>query len=150
MNPGPIANCLLITCTPEVSESHKKQFGSRLLHVKCREGKLGSRDLRSQLGKLVPFLLSQFTAKELQVEMIVQCSSGNDIAVGVALIILCLFADDAGELNAEVGTELMWLTGRQLSTSAARLVDKSFIRKRLAWITSSRPQANLLERHSIL
>lgn len=75
--------------------------GSTAKHValKCRSGKLGSRDLREKL----PFAVeaaSQQLAKDSESQILITCSTGKDLSVGVALAILCRLYDDQGEIDA--------------------------------------------------
>lgn len=63
-------------------------------------------------------------------KVLVVCSSGNEVAPAVALVVLCLYYDDEGRF-------------RRLSTAEERAgVDKAYIRRRLAWISASRAEAN--------
>ena len=59
----------------------------------CRVGKLGSRELRSQLPQVSHFL-QQF---DLRPRTLVACDTGDDLAIGVALALLCLFYDKEGK-----------------------------------------------------
>lgn len=63
------------------------------IHLECRVGKLGSRDLRKQIGKIMPFLSRPGAFERL----IICCPTGKDLSVGVALAVLCLFTDDSGK-----------------------------------------------------
>ncbi|KIW09399.1 uncharacterized protein PV09_00293 [Verruconis gallopava] len=93
------------------------------LHLECRERKLGSRDLRTQLPQLRPFV------EGLQsVEHVVVCdATGRDLAVGVALALLCLYADDSGLFS---------------KMRSPQIIDKGFIKQRLSWIMTSYPGAS--------
>ena len=98
----------------------------KVLSLHCRAGKLGSKDLRDKLS-----VAKGSAAKRLQRKqdscILITCSTGRDLSVGVALALLCLFFDDSGNLT--------------LSPSLAS-IDKAFVKTRLAWITSCKPDAN--------
>jgi tRNA A64-2'-O-ribosylphosphate transferase len=92
------------------------------LHLKCRDGKLGSRDLRNELSLLPNFMESLTTSP---VKLLI-CGA-KDHAVGVALSVLCLYASDNGLISN--------------SPSGVRIT-KSFIRQRLTWLTTANPNFN--------
>jgi tRNA A64-2'-O-ribosylphosphate transferase len=62
-------------------------------------------------------------------KVLVVCSSGNEVAPAVALVVLCLYYDDEGRF-------------RRLSAEERAGVDKAYIKRRLAWISASRAEAN--------
>lgn len=77
--------------TPETKE---EDCITRTLYLDCGSGKLGSRALRTELQHLQPFMQKVLPGREAPT-MLVSCSTGRDISVGVALAVLCLyFADD--------------------------------------------------------
>ena len=92
----------------------------------CRQGKLGSRDLRATLEPLEHFVSLRLKCG-LEQSILVTCGTGKDLAVGVALTLLCRLYDDAGHVVLD---------------RPDRQVDKTFVRQRLAWITSSIPEAS--------
>lgn len=63
----------------------------RTLYLQCGEGKLGSRALRILLQRIIPFLSSLPTSSP---RILCACPTGKDLAIGVALAVLCLFYDD--------------------------------------------------------
>jgi tRNA A64-2'-O-ribosylphosphate transferase len=68
------------------------------LHLECRERKLGSRDLRTQLSQLRPFI-----ERLHSIESILVCdSTGQDLAVGISLALLCLYTGEAGKSGDDV------------------------------------------------
>jgi tRNA A64-2'-O-ribosylphosphate transferase len=117
----------VISCTPEpMSHAALKEAGvTRYMHLKCQTGKLGSRDLRGQLPQLRVW---RSEASEPG-KVLVCCPTGKDLAVGTALAFLCLFVDDAGVVDMRKARE-------------PRNVDKTFIKQRLSWITTSNPALN--------
>ena len=60
------------------------------------------------------------------------CVAGGDGGIGVALVLLQLFFDDAGGLRIGSGTP----------TNGNPAIGKSSVRTRLEWIIASRPQVN--------
>lgn len=109
----------------------------KYLLLKCQDGKRGSRDLRSQLPHLVTFFS---TLPSPPGRILVCCKTGKDLSVGVSLTILCLFANQTGAIS---------------STLDARDIDKTFIKKRLAWLTTASANLNpsrktLLSVHAFL
>lgn len=76
-------------------ESLAKGLKGRYLHLKCGTGKLGSRDLRNEISKIEEFVLRR--VPEGARKLAVCCQTGKDLSVGVALAVLCLYADEEGE-----------------------------------------------------
>ena len=70
-----------------------RKNGTRILHFLCSDGKLGSRALRSHLSLLLLFVRS-FTMGGKSPKILLACSTGKDLSVGVALAVLCLCFDD--------------------------------------------------------
>ena len=70
-----------------------RKNGTRILHFLCSDGKVGSRALRSHLSLLLPFIRS-FTMGGKSPKILLVCSTGKNLSVGVALAVLCLFFDD--------------------------------------------------------
>lgn len=82
----------LITCSQKTQITRLPAFNGKHLHLECRERKLGSRDLRKELSKLVHFMSHLRPPKRL----LVACTTGKDLGVGVILAILCLYTDEQG------------------------------------------------------
>ena len=130
-----------------------RENGTRTLHFLCSDGKLGSRALRSQLPLLLPFVRS-LTVGEKPPKILMACSTGKDLSVGVALAVLCLFFDDdcmlipfTSEYHLTISPGCLvhsltkaWADVFRAETSKA--IDKSIIRRRLAYITMAKPDAN--------
>ncbi|KAI4086988.1 MAG: hypothetical protein LQ344_007116 [Seirophora lacunosa] len=104
---------------------------TQILHLRCPSGKRGSRALRTQWHHVIHFLDALLhdssSSARPPPRILCTCPSGADLSVGVALVILCRFADGEGVL---------------LSTGRECVVDKTLVRQRLAWITTARPEAN--------
>jgi len=87
----------IIICTDDkfpardIPEEPRKE--PRTLHLKCTNGKLGSRAIRTQLHLVVPFVNAVACRKEPPSILFI-CSTGKDLSVAVALAVLCLFYDD--------------------------------------------------------
>lgn len=116
----------IILCEKSLDRAIDSQRTAKWLHLHCREGKLGSRDLRKELTKVTEFLVSRMPSERV----LVGCHDGKDISVGVALAVLCQFADDNGKPLESIH-------------ESARM-DKDFIRRRLSWIMTSLPSARPL------
>lgn len=82
---------LVIDCN-----STQQQDNKRVLGLGCREGKLGSKMLRDSLPN-VETAVQQQLQKSLDSRILVKCSTGRDLSVGVMLTILCRFYSNAGE-----------------------------------------------------
>jgi tRNA A64-2'-O-ribosylphosphate transferase len=123
---------IVISCDPAPipAEVLKTAGVKHYLPLKCNATpKLGSRDLRTELPRLVPFLssLPLFTYPP---KILVCCPSGKDLSVGTALAILCLYSSDAG------ATYLF------TNPKPHGEIDKNYIKHRLSWITTSNPALN--------
>ena len=124
--------------------------GPKTLYLVCPSGKLGSRALRQQLH-LLPSFLKPFISSQDRCNILFTCPSGNDLAVGAALVALCLFflADgQSTQTHFQVrlfGPIIKLETGsikHEKDQNGPELIDKTFIRQRLTWITTSKPDAN--------
>ncbi|KAL8839468.1 MAG: hypothetical protein Q9176_004464 [Flavoplaca citrina] len=140
--------------TPSVDSQFKDQNDStkrkpRLLHLPVPQGKLGSRALRTQLHLLAPFLQpvlrtnpNDTPAEPLKI--LFTCPSGTDLAVGAALVALCLFFDDDGNRRdfSEYANKhgARQTHGENLEGNGITM-DKVFIKRRLAWISTAKPDA---------
>lgn len=111
---------LTISCNAVTDDST-----SKWLCLGCKEGKLGSRTLREKLP-LVKATVEQVLNKSTSAKILVTCKDGRDLSVGVALTLLCCFFDEQGKVNFPIDV----------------IIDKQFIRQRLVWITSSKPDIN--------
>jgi tRNA A64-2'-O-ribosylphosphate transferase len=116
----------IILCEKALDRVINPERAANCLHLHCREGKLGSRDLRKELMKVTEFLASMVPSERV----LVSCHDGKDISVGVALAVLCQFADDNGKLLESIH-QSSWM-------------DKDFIRRRLSWIMTSLPSSKPL------
>lgn len=100
----------VIICAPSVNEDLRETLGTRLLHLKTAAGKLGSRDLRTELPKLTEFM----RARSPRSSIFVACATGKDISAGVALALLCLYVDEKGiymrTTHVSATSSRKWLT----------------------------------------
>ena len=136
---------------PKPEDARKN--GTRILHLFCGNGKLGSRALRWQLPLLLPFVRS-LTIGDKQPKILMACSTGKDLSIGVALAVLCVFFDDdcmlilyTSEYPSAISAGCLlplltkaWADNFKVETSKA--IDKSIIRRRLTYITTAKPDAN--------
>ncbi|KJY02118.1 tRNA a64-2'-o-ribosylphosphate transferase like protein [Zymoseptoria brevis] len=119
---------LVVSCFPK-SESciDSEQDGtdtSQRLQLTCADGKVGSRQLRHELPKL-EMIISSITSTS---RVLVTCQTGKDLAVGVALALLCRLFDGDGIVMSKM--------------EASRDLNKSLIKQRLSWIMVSMPDAS--------
>ena len=108
-------------------DMEERDRNQRVLYLPCDKGKLGSRALRKQLPHLESFM-SSILSNNTDPTILFTCSTGLDLAVGAALAVLCLHVDEEGRL-------------RRVPVDSA-VIDKIYIRRRLSWITTSKPEAN--------
>lgn len=119
---------IVIACSPEPSELFAELFKHRYVHLACTTGKVGSRQLRHQLRKLTESN-SPLRGIDMNAKILIADETGKDLAVGVALAVVCLLATDDGQLEAfdKRGIEPIFT--------------KAVIKQRLSWISVSMPQA---------
>lgn len=114
----------IVSCSEKPDEILRQSMGSRYIHLSCTTGKIGSRQLRSSLHNLEPLMPQLSTSSRV----LVTCHTGRDLAVGVALAILCrCCAEDGTIRSADLG----------LSVD----LNKATIKHRLSWIMVSMPDA---------
>ena len=116
-------NHFLISCGMKLPKTLSK---THHLHLQCREGKLGSRDLRTKLSDILTFFPPNVAVNRLYIV----CSDGKDLSIGIGLAVLCLFFNDEGIFTP-------WNGGQNV-----QYITKAFIRQRLTWITTSILQAS--------
>ena len=97
---------------------------SRVLRVRLPAGKRGQHVF---LHDVLPGTTS-FASTHLSLGRAICVASGGDAGVGVALVLLQLFFDDAGKPRSALGGDVA--------------VSKNSVRTRLEWIIASRPQTN--------
>ncbi|KAF2715179.1 hypothetical protein K504DRAFT_421695 [Pleomassaria siparia CBS 279.74] len=115
----------IISCAPSpLTTTNPAYLNKNYLHLPCGTGKLGSRDLRTQLSRLPAF----FTALPEDIgNILVCCPTGKDLSVGVALAILCSYTDENGGIS---------------NANSGRKIDKRFIKQRMTWIATTSPVLN--------
>jgi tRNA A64-2'-O-ribosylphosphate transferase len=84
---------VLVTCGEAAQLPANLGTKSRHIHLECRKGKVGSRELRKQLNKILPLFVNQDSPKKV----FICCPTGKDLSIGVVLAVLCLFTDDSGK-----------------------------------------------------
>jgi tRNA A64-2'-O-ribosylphosphate transferase len=131
-----LSNVCAVILHPRITEETTWLTSPTRLDVGLGPHKLGSRNLRTALPFIVNFLRKVLALRKtesgqedkMDKHIIIACDSGKDLSIGVALAILCIFFDDKGHLLED-------------SIQGAH-VDKSFIRSRLGWISTSMPDAS--------
>jgi tRNA A64-2'-O-ribosylphosphate transferase len=129
----------IITCGGTPSDSLASDLKSRYLHLHCRKGKLGSRDLRQELPNVRQYCRSSPGVEKL----LIACHDGKDLSAGVALAILCLYVDTNGQppLHRESVAMILPDTGSLSTANSTNSITKTFIKQRLSWIMTSYPDA---------
>ncbi|TVY84622.1 Uncharacterized protein LSUE1_G001513 [Lachnellula suecica] len=122
---------LTIVLRSTITEEAAWETSTTRLDVGLGPHKLGSRNLRAALPFLVGFV-EKNTPRLLDStnsgrRIIIACETAKDLAIGLALTLLCLFFDGNGTF---------------VGSASRRNIDKSFIRSRLGWISTSMPDAN--------
>ena len=108
------------------------------LYLRCATGKLGSRDLRTQLFELPGFLENIGE----RIPIAVLCAVVGDLAIGVALAILSLYGNSSGTSALVLILKHTDRSGEILAKPTPIKIDKALIRRRLACIAASMPNAN--------
>lgn len=118
---------IVISCTSTpapVQPADSKDVRTSAINLVCSSGKVGSRQLRHELTRI--FQPNTILSKYANPRVLITCETGKDLSVGIALAVICLFCNDAGEIQ---------------STPRTESIDKDFIKKRLSWIMVSMPDA---------
>ena len=118
---------IIISCSEDRNETIATKLKARFVHLRCTTGKVGSRQLRSELLKL------DFISKDrlTHSKVLVTCHSGKDLAVGVALAVICLCYSGDGTLKL----------AKSHSDRSIGVLNKAIIKHRLSWIMVSMPDA---------
>lgn len=120
---------VVIRCDSHITDALATPSKERYIHLVCSTGKVGSRQLRTELTKLER--LSELLRPESKI--LVACQTGKDISVGVTLAVICRFCDDSGKLLAQQN---------QTSIGDQQALTKAVIKRRLSWIMISMPDAS--------
>ena len=117
---------VVVSCSATASTVLAAALKHRYLHLACGTGKNGSRQLRAQLPtlKALPSMVSPDS------RILIACETGKDLAVGVALAILCSLVDSNG------------MTRLPDAHTVAEPINKTLIKHRLSWIMVSMPDAS--------
>ena len=115
----------IVSCSERPIESLVQSMKSRCVRLSCTTGKVGSRQLRAELHKLQSLLRDLSPSSKI----LVTCISGRDVAVGVALALICLCCSEDGALRSSD------------SQIPAPGLNKATIKHRLSWIMVSMPDA---------
>ena len=121
----------VVSLLPNVTDESTWHRSATRMDIGLGAHKIGSRNLRLALPAIATFVQKNLaTAREKQHEyrIILACESGKDLSIGAALTLICLFfAEDGTILNGGVDKQN---------------IGKTFIRRRLGWISTSIPEAN--------
>ena len=132
--PGAMAASCFIILLPTITKRDSWLVSSSKLEVGLGPQKIGSRNLREALESITAFAGYHLHREERdgslehRKSMVIACESGKDLSVGAALALLCFFFDEEGNLRKGDLQEPK--------------IDKDIVRRRLAWISTSMPDAN--------
>ena len=133
---------LTINCHKHVPDM---EYDAKKLDLKCASGKLGSRDLRHKLH-LVKSRAASTLEQNPASRILVTCETGKDLSIGVALLLLALFYSGDGKcIYKSQSSDIAAMNGMKSNGGCLQQmqsIDKSFLRQRLAWISSSKPDAS--------
>ena len=133
-----IPRIVISSMGPQMTDTMRKD-NAGLLHLKCATGKSGSRALRSQLTRVADFM--QKLPENSSV--VVQCPTGTDLCVGVAVSILCMSLTDVLDEHLTASTsQPRSLANISMTSKWNEGIDKSTIKRMLAGIVSAFPAAN--------
>jgi tRNA A64-2'-O-ribosylphosphate transferase len=127
---------VIVHFTDSTTKPDTWEVSPRELAPGLGSGKLASKNLRAALPTIITFLLPAIArvwdADGEKAPIYLSDPDGKDVAVGVALVLLCLLYNDSG----------IMLPPSEWRKKGDRSIDKTFIRERLAWIMTSLPDAN--------
>ena len=85
----------IILCNDQIltKTSEDIEPPGHMLRLRCGAGKLGSRALRAKMPLVRAFVSSLIDRKDFP-KILIACSTGKDLSVGIALALLCLYYDD--------------------------------------------------------
>lgn len=126
-------DAFIINLLPKITDQSTWQTSATRIDVGLGPHKLGSRNLRTSLPFIVEFVDQMLARKSSEedgpeLKILVACESGKELSIATALALSCLFFDDQGALLK--------------NNSKPPRIDKSFIRSRLGWCSTSMPDAN--------
>lgn len=129
-----VINCGPVPLPEHVPGPNKTSEKKHHLWLECQPGKIGSRNLRDQLSRLR--MLEEWLGSEPCPAKILVCEPhGKDLAVGVALAILCKYSDSHGTLSFRPDSDDREMDRRNQP-------DKKLVKERLSWITTTHPTLN--------
>nr|POE56533.1 trna a64-2'-o-ribosylphosphate transferase [Quercus suber] len=116
---------MVVQCSPAPDANLAAQMKDKYCHLECSgTAKVGSRQLRSQLPKV------EDLGRKLSIgtKILLTCQTGKDLAVGVALAMVCLYFSADGSLVDDA--------------TLRPIPDKTEIKQRLSWIMIAIPDAS--------
>ncbi|KAI9749374.1 MAG: mitochondrial 5-aminolevulinate synthase [Chaenotheca gracillima] len=131
--------------TPQTTKAKNTYLG-------LKEGKLGSRALRSQLGSAVRFVSSPCPEGYSERKILIAAQHPHDHGIGVALAILCYFYDEDGTFHAlplQISDTPQPLASprspqepkQNLAPTTSDVITKQLIQRRLARLLSAFPSS---------
>ncbi|APA07869.1 hypothetical protein sscle_03g026390 [Sclerotinia sclerotiorum 1980 UF-70] len=127
----------IIVLLPKITHKDTWYTSPSRMDIGLGSKKVGSKNLRAALKDITSFIIPNLKKLENSQEsstphqqIIIACESGQDLSIGVALALLCLYFNDDGVLEVRHGGDF------------PTVINKDFIRRRLSWISTSMPDAN--------
>ncbi len=114
---------VIVSCSEQPDDVLVEELKDKYIHLPCATGKVGSRELRLALPKLLPLIESL----EPDIQVLITCHTGRDLSVGAALALICLCCDNDGRLRP--------------AENPPPSLSKTLIKHRLSWIMVSMPDA---------
>lgn len=116
---------------------------TKMVSLGCKSGKLGSKMLRDKLAGVKQGAEALFQQNS-NAKIFVTCSTGKDLSVGVVLMLLCTFYSENGKSSCVIfqSTTNMFPGSVELNPSQNQIIDKQFVKQRLAWVSTMKPDTN--------
>lgn len=124
------AKDVVITVASKENEVLRSKMETGYLHLTLVDGKVGSRQLRHSLPNLIAWVKAQLSATSAS-RIVVADINGKDQGVGIALVILCLFVTDDGNIRSSEEVK-----------DPPNGLNKQTIKQKLSWISVAKPDAN--------
>ena len=151
----------VIFCGPDPNpKSLSAATSTNLLHLPCGLGKAGSRALHAHLPSIQPFIhaihqrLTRINNDNVvnaspspsplpPPRILFACPTGQDLAIGAALTILCLDFTNEGTFSPFLSSSSSPLMKRKTNMEIdTPIITKDFVKQRLSWIMASKPDGN--------
>lgn len=100
------------------------QSNSKVLCLGCKDGKLGSKLLREKLPE-VKKKAEELLRKNSDVKILLSCSTGKDLSIGVVLVLLCIFCSDDGKCSKHMAQVCTNIVQEESSSTTSPILTKT-------------------------